>query len=245
MFDYLANPSRFLRIAAVAEPVAWGVFAASLAAGLYLALVGSPADYQQGDTVRIMYVHVPAAWMALLAYLAMAVAAFFFLVWRHPLADIGARAMALPGGGFALICLVTGSLWGKPMWGTWWVWDARLTSMLILFFLYVGYAALADGFDRRDRGSRSGAILLLVGVVNLPVIKFSVDWWNTLHQGASVLRPGGPSVDPAMLAPLLVMALAAMAWFVAVTLTRMRAMLGERRAESLAARATGQAAGVG
>ena len=237
MFDYLANPTRFLRIASVVEPGAWGVFAVSLAVGLYTAFLDSPADYQQGETVRIMYIHVPAAWMALLCYLAMAVAAFFYLVWKHPLADIGARAMALPGSGFALICLVTGSFWGKPMWGTWWVWDARLTSMLILFFLYVGYIALANGFDRRDRGSKSGAILLLVGVVNLPVIKFSVDWWNTLHQGASVLRPGGPSIDGSMLVPLLLMALAAMAWLVAVTLTRMRAMLSERRIETLAVRA--------
>ena len=246
MFDYLANPTRFSRIAAVAEPAAWCVFAASLAAGLYLAFLASPPDYQQGETVRIMYVHVPAAWMALAGYLAMAVAAFFFLVWRHPLADIGARAMAVPGIGFALICLATGSFWGKPMWGTWWAWDARLTSMLVLFLLYAGYIALANGFDRRDRGGRPGAILLLVGVVNLPVIKFSVDWWNTLHQGASVLRLGGPSIDASMLAPLLAMALAALAWFTAVTLVRMRAMLGERRIETLAARARGaHGAGMG
>ena len=233
MFDHLANPARFMRFAAVAEPAAWCVFGAGLAAGLYASLIGSPPDYQQGETVRIMYVHVPAAWMALGGYLAMAVAAFFHLAWRHPLADIGARAMALPGCGFALVCLVTGSFWGKPMWGTWWAWDARLTSMLILLFLYVGYIALANGFDRLERGSRPGAILLLVGVVNLPVIKFSVDWWNTLHQGASLLRPGGPSIDPSMLAPLLLMAVASMAWFVAVTLVRMRAMLCERRIQAL------------
>ena len=245
MFDHLANPTRFMRVAAVVEPAAWCVFAASLAAGLYTAFVSSPPDYQQGETVRIMYVHVPAAWMALAAYLAMALAAFFFLVWRHPLADVGARAMAVPGTGFALICLATGSFWGRPMWGTWWAWDARLTSMLVLFLLYAGYIALANGFDRRDRGSRSGAILLLVGVVNLPVIKFSVDWWNTLHQGPSVLRPGGPSIDASMLTPLLAMALAALAWFVAVTLVRMRAMLGERRVETLTARAHGVGGGAG
>ena len=239
MFDYLANPGRFLRIAAIVEPPAWCIFAGSLAAGLYASFLGSPPDYQQGETVRIMYVHVPSAWMALAGYLAMAVAAFFYLAWRHPLADIGARAMALPGCALALVCLVTGSFWGKPMWGTWWVWDARLTSMLVLFLLYIGYIALANGFDRRDRGSASGSILLLVGVINLPIIKFSVDWWNTLHQGASVLRIGGPSIDPAMLVPLLLMALAAAAWFVAVTLTRMRAMLGERRIETIVARGGG------
>ena len=241
MFDRLANPTRFLRIAAAVEPAAWCVFAAGLAAGLYLAFLGSPPDYQQGETVRIMYVHVPAAWMALAGYLAMAGAALSFLVWRHPLADVAARAMALPGCGFAFVCLVTGSFWGRPMWGTWWAWDARLTSMLLLLLLYVGYIALANGFDRRDRGSRPGAILLLVGVVNLPVIKFSVDWWNTLHQGASVLRLGGPTIDPSMLAPLLLMALASMAWFVAVTMMRMRSMLGERRIEALAARGGGDA----
>ena len=239
MFDYLANPGRFHRIAAVAEPAAWAIFGVGLAAGLYASFLGSPPDYQQGETVRIMYVHVPSAWMAMVGYLAMAVAAFFYLAWRHPLADIGARAMALPGCGLTLLCLVTGSFWGKPMWGTWWVWDARLTSMLVLFFLYIGYIALANGFDRRDRGSASGAILLLVGVINLPIIRFSVDWWNTLHQGASVLRLGGPSIDSSMLVPLLLMALAATAWFVAVTLTRMRAMLIERRIETLVARGGG------
>ncbi len=236
MFDYLANPTRFLKIASYAEPVAWGVFALAGLTGLGLAFIGSPADYQQGETVRIMYIHVPSAWTALFGYLMMAVAAFFFLVWKHPLADIGARAMALPGSVLALITLITGSFWGKPMWGTWWVWDARLTSMLILFFLYIGYIALADGFDRRDRGSKSASILLLVGVINLPIIKFSVEWWNTLHQGASVLRLDGPSIDSSMLIPLLLMALAAKAWFVAITLMRMRAMLTERRLETIASR---------
>ncbi len=236
MFDYLANPTRFLKIASYSEPVAWGVFALAGLTGLGLAFIGSPADYQQGETVRIMYIHVPSAWTALFGYLMMAVAAFFFLVWKHPLADIGARAMALPGSVLALITLITGSFWGKPMWGTWWVWDARLTSMLILFFLYIGYIALADGFDRRDRGSKSASILLLVGVINLPIIKFSVEWWNTLHQGASVLRLDGPSIDSSMLIPLLLMALAAKAWFVAITLMRMRAMLTERRLETIASR---------
>ena len=239
MFDYLANPTRFLKIANVVEPAAWVVFILTGLYGLYLGFLASPADYQQGETVRIMYIHVPAAWMALMAYLAMAVAAFFFLVWKHPLADIGARAMALPGAGFALICLVTGSFWGRPMWGTWWVWDARLTSMLILFFLYIGYIALADGFDRSERGSKSASVLLLVGVINLPIIKFSVDWWNTLHQGASVMRLDGPSIDPSMLTPLMFMAVAMKCWFIAISLGRMRTLLTERRIDVLASRRTG------
>jgi len=229
MFDYLANPTRFRAITAVIFPVAVAVTVAALLSGLYLAFLASPADYQQGETVRIMYIHVPAAWMALLAYLAMAVAAIFYLVWRHPLADIGARAMAVPGASFALITLLTGSFWGRPMWGTWWVWDARLTSMLILFFLYLGYIALADGFERPERGSKPASLLLVVGVINLPIIKFSVDWWNTLHQGSSVLRFGGPSIDPAMLLPLLVMALAMLGWFISVSILRMNTLLAQRR----------------
>jgi len=229
MFDYFANPTRFRTITAVIFPVAVAATVAALLYGLYLAFFASPADYQQGETVRIMYIHVPAAWMALLAYLAMAVAAIFYLVWRHPLADIGARAMAVPGASFALITLLTGSFWGRPMWGTWWVWDARLTSMLILFFLYLGYIALADGFERPERGSKPASLLLVVGVINLPIIKFSVDWWNTLHQGSSVLRFGGPSIDPAMLLPLLVMALAMLGWFISVSILRMNTLLAQRR----------------
>jgi heme exporter protein C len=176
-----------------------------------------------------MYIHVPAAWMALMAYCAMAVMAVFYLVWKHPLADIAARAMALPGAGFALICLITGSLWGRPMWGAWWVWDARLTSMLILLFLYIGYIVLVDSFDRDDRGGKAGAVLLLIGVINIPIIKFSVDWWNTLHQGASVFRVGGPLIDPSMLLPLGLMATASLMWFIGITIMRMQYLLGQRR----------------
>jgi heme exporter protein C len=212
------------------------VSAVALTFGLYLAFFASPADYQQGDTVRIMYIHVPAAWMAMMCYLLMALSAVFYLVWRHPLADIGARAMALPGAGFALITLLTGSFWGRPMWGTWWVWDARLTSMLILFFLYLGYMALADGFERAERGSKPASLLLLVGVINLPIIKFSVDWWNTLHQGSSVLRLDGPSIDPAMLKPLLIMALAMLGWFIAITILRMNTLIIRRRITNLESR---------
>lgn len=239
MFDYLANPARFQRLAALISPIAWMVFAVTVTAGLYFAFFNSPADYQQGDTVRIMYIHVPSAWMALMAYCGMALMAVFYLVWKHPLADIAARAMALPGAGFALICLVTGALWGRPMWGTWWVWDARLTSMLILLFLYIGYMVLVDSFERDDRGSKAGAVLLLIGAVNIPIIKFSVDWWNTLHQGASVFRAGGPLIDRSMLTPLALMALAALAWFVGITVMRMRALLGQRRLLAMRARGDG------
>ena len=183
-----ANPARFMRIA---EPIlpwtSMGALAAILLA-LYFGIFSSPADYQQGETVRIMYVHVPAAWMALFAYTFMALASGSFLIWKHPLADLSAQAAAPIGAGFTAIALVTGALWGQPMWGTWWVWDARLTSVLILFFLYLGYMALVNGFDDPERGSRMGAILALVGFVNVPIIKFSVDWWNTLHQPASISR---------------------------------------------------------
>ncbi|WP_114392222.1 heme ABC transporter permease [Oleisolibacter albus] len=228
-----ANPARFLRLAALILPWAAGLAVVCFAAGLYMALLDSPADYQQGQTVRIMYIHVPAAWMAMFVYTSMAVAAATALVWKHPLAEVYARAAAPLGAGFTLLCLVTGSLWGAPMWGTWWVWDARLTSMLILFFLYLGFMALVNAFDDPERGNRAGCILLLVGVVNIPIIKFSVDWWNTLHQPASVFRMGGPSIHPDMLWPLAVMAIAFKAYFVAVVIVRIRSELVARKIQAL------------
>lgn len=228
-----ANPARFMRLSAILLPWSVGATVLLLAAGLYLALWASPPDYQQGETVRIMYVHVPAAWMALFVYANMAAAAAVGLVWRHPLADLFCKAVAPVGAGFTAICLVTGSLWGQPMWGTWWVWDARLTSVLILFFLYLGYMALVNAFDDPTRGLRAGAILVLVGVVNLPIIKFSVDWWNTLHQPASVSRIGAPALDPAMLTPLLVMALAFTAFFVMLALIRTRTEILNRKIQTL------------
>ena len=240
MFDYLANPTRFLSIAdAVLIPsaiLASGV----LLAGLYFGLLGSPADYQQGDTVRIMYVHVPAAWLAVIGYVAMGVCGIFYIVWRHPLADIALRAIAPVGATFAMLTLVTGSLWGKPMWGAWWVWDARLTSMLILFFFYLGFIALANGFDRAERGSRPAALLALVGMINVPIVKFSVDWWNTLHQPASLLRSGGPAIDSSMLTPLVLTLIAAHAYFAILVILRMRALLTERRLAALMLRPGGE-----
>jgi heme exporter protein C len=231
-----ANPARFLRIANVVLPWFAAATAILLAAGLYFALFDSPADYQQGETVRIMYVHVPSAWMALFIYSCIAAASAVALIWRHPLADLIAQNASPIGAAFTFIALVSGSLWGKPMWGTWWVWDARLTSMLILFFLYLGHIALARAFDDPVRGARAAAILALAGFVNVPIIKFSVDWWNTLHQPASIMRLGGPSIDPAMLLPLLLMALAFTAFFVVLLLVRVKAELlaAKLRASQLA-----------
>ncbi len=224
-----ANPTVFRRLSSAILPWAGVATIGLFAVGLWLALITSPRDYQQSDTVRIMYVHVPAAWMAMFVYANLALASGIALVWRHPLAEIAARQMAPIGACFTALCLVTGSLWGKPMWGTWWVWDARLTSVLILFFFYLGYIALANAFDEETRGTRAAAILALVGVINLPIIKFSVEWWNTLHQPASVAKLGGPSIHPSMLAPLLVMAAAFTAYFVTVLLWRMDTALAERR----------------
>jgi heme exporter protein C len=228
-----ANPTRFMRLSAAALPWVWGVTAVLLAAGLLLALVVAPPDYQQGESVRIMFVHVPAAWMALFVYGVMAVTSAVALIWRHPLADLAAREAAPIGAAFTLICLASGSLWGKPMWGTWWVWDARLTSVLVLFFLYLGYLALVGAFDDETRGARAGAILALVGAVNLPIIKFSVDWWNTLHQPASVFRLGGPTIVVSMLLPLLVMAVAFTTLFFALWLVRIRTAILARRIAAL------------
>jgi heme exporter protein C len=228
-----ANPLRYQRVADAVLPWAAALAVALSAAGLYLALVVAPADYQQGEAYRIMYVHVPAAWMALMIYAMMAAASVVALVWKHPLAEVAARAAAPIGAAFTAIALLSGSLWGKPMWGTFWVWDARLTSVLILFFLYLGYIALYDAFDEPARGGRAASILCLVGSVNLPIIKFSVDWWNTLHQPSSILRTGGPAIDPSMLWPLLVMWLAFLCYFVAVHILRTRAELAQRRIRNL------------
>jgi heme exporter protein C len=224
-----ASPANFKRFSDRLLPWAAGGAAVFLGVGLWSALFVSPADYQQGETVRIMYVHVPAAWMAMFVYTNIALAGAATLVWRHPLADVAGRAMAPVGAAFTFLCLVTGSLWGKPMWGTWWVWDARLTSVLILFFIYLAYMALNSAFDEPERGARASAVLALVGAVNLPVIKFSVDWWNTLHQPASVTRLDAPAIHSSMLLPLLAMALGYTLFFVAVTLVRVRAGLIERR----------------
>jgi heme exporter protein C len=233
MMTRLANPARFMRVSGVALPWIGGATAIVLAIGLAWALLLAPPDYQQGESVRIMFIHVPSAIMAEGVYYFIALASFVALVWRHPLADVAAQAAAPLGAAFTLVCLATGSLWGRPMWGAWWVWDARLTSVLVLFFLYLGYIALVNAFDDPSRGTRAGSILALVGVVDLPIIKFSVDWWNTLHQPASILRAGGPTIDRSMLAPLLIMALGFGLIFATLLLLRMRTALNERKARAL------------
>jgi len=232
-----ANPGRFVRLAEKILPWSGALAVVTLAAGVYLSLFASPADYQQGESVRIMYVHVPAAWMAMFVYTIIAAASASSLIWRHPLADLVARASAPVGAGFTFLALTTGSLWGKPMWGTWWVWDARLTSVLVLFFLYLGHIALSNAFDDQSRGNRAAAILALVGFINVPIIKFSVDWWSTLHQPASVLRMDGPTLDPSMLWPLLVMALGFKLYYVSLLLLRVKSevLAARLRARSLAA----------
>ncbi|MDQ0560776.1 heme exporter protein C [Rhizobium mesoamericanum] len=227
-FSDLANPTRFLALAARILPWMAGFTALCFIMGLYLSFT-TEGDYQQGETVRIMYIHVPTAWLAMMGYTIMSLSAIGTLVWRHPLADVSAKAAAPLGAAFTLIALVTGSLWGKPMWGTWWVWDARLTSVFILFLMYLGLIALNRAIDDPSKAARVSAVLILVGFVNIPIIKFSVDWWNTLHQSASVLRLGGPAIDPEFLRPLLVMAVAFTALFFTLHIMAMRNEIWRRR----------------
>jgi heme exporter protein C len=224
----LANPKVFLDLTRRLLPWLALASAALFALGLFLSFT-APPDYQQGETVRIMYIHVPAAWLSTFIYAVMTLAALGTLVWRHPLADAAQKAAAPLGAGFTLVCLVTGSLWGKPMWGTYWVWDARLTSVLVLFIVYLGLIALWRAIDDPGRAARAAAILTLVGCVNLPIVKFSVDWWNTLHQPASVFRLGGPTIAPQLLWPLIVMALAFTLLFATLHLMAIRNEIMRRR----------------
>ena len=228
----LANPSRFVALTDRMLPWVAMTTIAAFAIGinrLYLA----PDDYQQGAAVKIMFIHVPAAWLGMFAWALMSAAALGTLVWRHPLADVSQTAAAPIGAAFTLICLVTGSLWGKPMWGTYWVWDARLTSVLVLFLMYCGILALWRTIDDPGRAGRAVSILTLVGAINLPLIKFSVDWWNTLHQGASVLRLGGSAIHPTILVPLIVMLIAFTLLFVALQLAGMRNEIMRRRLRTM------------
>lgn len=224
----LANPTRFLALADKVVPWLAGVSVILLAVGLYMSFA-APEDYQQGSTVRIMYIHVPFAWISMMCYSLMAASALGTLVWRHPLADVSLKAAAPIGVAFTLLALVTGSIWGKPMWGTWWVWDARLTSVFVLFLMYLGIIALTRALDDPTRSARAAAIMTLVGFVNIPIIKFSVNWWNTLHQPASVLRIGGPTIDPSMLWPLMVMAVGFTVLFFTLHLMAMRTEIMRRR----------------
>jgi heme exporter protein C len=229
----LANPTRFLALVERVLPWLVVLTALALLTGLYQALLVAPDDYQQGATVKIMFIHVPSAWLSMLCWGLMAVAALGTLVWRHPLADVAAKAAAPIGTAFTFVCLVTGSLWGRPMWGTYWVWDGRLTSVLILFLMYLGVLALWRTVEDPSRAGRAAAILTLVGAINLPIIKFSVDWWATLHQPASVLRLGGPSIHPSILVPLLAMAIAFMLLFLTLHLAAMRNEILRRRVRTL------------
>ncbi|GIK82606.1 MAG: heme ABC transporter permease [Pseudorhodoplanes sp.] len=231
LIDY-ANPSKFISLTDRLLPWLIGGAALALAFGVNQ-VFGAPEDYQQGATVRIMFIHVPAAWLSMFGWMIMTISSLGTLVWRHPLADVAAKAAAPVGAAFTLICLITGALWGRPMWGTYWVWDARLTSVLVLFLMYLGVIALWRTVEEPTRAARAAAILTLVGAINLPIIKFSVDWWNTLHQPASVLRLDGPSIHPDLLVPLLVMTLACGLTFITLHLAVMRNEILRRRIRTM------------
>jgi len=224
----LANPTRFVGLADRLVPWLASIAAILLAVGLYMSFA-APEDFQQGITVRIMYIHVPFAWLAMMCYTLMAVAALGTLVWRHPLADVALKSAAPIGAVFTALALITGSIWGKPIWNTWWVWDARLTSVFVLFLMYLGIIALTRALDDASRAAWAAAIITLVGFINIPIIKFSVDWWNTLHQPASVFRLGGSTIDGSMLRPLFVMALGFTVLFFALHLMAMRTEIRRRR----------------
>lgn len=228
----LANPTRFMNLSGRLLPWVSGLAVLLMASGLYMGW-NAPEDYQQGITVRIMYIHVPAAWFAMFSYTVMALSALGVLIWRHPLADVSIRAAAPIGAALTLLCLVTGSLWGRPMWGTYWVWDARLTSVFVLLIMYLGIMALQRAMEDPAKAARPVAILVLVGFINIPIIKFSVEFWNTLHQPASVVRLDGPTIHPSMLWPLLIVALAFTMMFLAMHLAGMRNEVRRRRAASL------------
>ena len=235
-----ANPNRFMKLSAAVLPWVGVLTCLLFPVGLYLALVGSPPDYEQRETVRIMYVHVPAAWMALFSYTVMAAFSAMALIWRHPLANVVARNAAPLGAVFTLICLLTGALWGQPTWGTWWVWDARLMSVLILFFLFVGYMVLYGAFDDVTKGARAAGLLAMVGFVFVPIIKFSVDLLDlrTLHQGASVSKLSSPAIHESMMWPLMIMATAYLCYFIVFLLMGVRTDIMAARLQSGAKRRT-------
>lgn len=228
----LANPTRFVALADRLIPWLAGLAALVLAVGLYMSFA-APEDYQQGITVRIMYIHVPFAWLSMMCYSIMAMSGVGTLVWRHPLADVSLKAAAPIGATFTALALITGSIWGKPMWGTWWVWDGRLTSVFVLFILYLGIIALTRALDDPSRSARAAAVIALVGFINIPIIKFSVDWWATLHQPASVFRLDGPTIHPSLLWPLMVMALGFTILFFALHLMAMRTEIWRRRVAAM------------
>ena len=231
-FHKLASPKHFYRISGALIPWLAAITAILILAGLYLGLFVAPPDYQQGQSYRIIFVHVPSAWMSMFIYTFMAVLSAIYLIWNIKLADVMARSSAVLGASFTFLALTTGSLWGKPMWGAWWVWDARLTSELILLFLYMGYIALVMAVEDVRTAARAGAVLVLVGVVNIPIIHYSVEWWNTLHQGATVTKLDKPSIHLSMLVPLLLMAGAFQLYYFTVVLMRARVELLDRERRS-------------
>ena len=235
-FHKLGSPKSFYRLSRALTPWLGALTLILLAVGLYWGLVVAPADYQQGDSYRIIFIHVPAAWLSMFAYMVMAVAGVIVLVWRMKVAEALMRASAPLGASFTLLALVSGSLWGKPMWGTYWVWDARLTSELILLFLYLGFMALQSAIEDRRTAARAGAVLALVGVVNIPIIHYSVEWWSTLHQGPTVTKMDAPSITLDMLLPLLVMAVAFTLYYATVVLMRARCEILESEASTSWAR---------
>jgi heme exporter protein C len=235
-----ANPFVFLKFANIALPFVWAVTVLLFAFGLYSALITSPADYQQGETVRIMYVHVPAASLALMIYIAMALFSAVAIIFRHPLADIAAKSASLIGAIYCFLALVTGSIWGKPMWGTWWVWDARLTSMFVLMLLYLGYIAIWRSVEDQSLAAKLARIVAIVGAINVPIVKFSVNWWNTLHQPASIIKMGGPAVDPSMLWPLFTLMAAYAFLALALLLVSMRTELAMQKQRNLRINQIGQ-----
>ena len=234
-----ANPARFSRIANAILPWTFALMLITFGAGLYYALYASPPDYQQGETVRIMYIHVPSAAFSLSVYGFMALASVVFLIWKHPLAALAAKAAAPIGLLFTGLALITGSVWGKPMWGAWWVWDARLTSVLVQFFLILGYMALWQVMEDNRKAAKASAIIAIVGAINLPIIKFSVDWWNTLHQPAGFLKFGPSTLDDTFELPLMIMLAAYLFYFITVLLWRLKAEISERRLEQLARERSG------
>ena len=227
----LANPARFLKIARPLTPALFWAGIVSIAFGAWAGLTQTPADYLQGETVRILYIHVPTAWLGMAGWSGIAVSSLVYLIWRHPLAMVAARAMAMPGAMFAGLCLATGSIWGRPTWGTWWEWDGRLTSMLILFFVYLGFMALARADQDRGGDGRIPALYGVAGSVLLPIIHYSVVWWNTLHQGQSIGLTKS-TIDPSLLWPLPFTLAGFTLWFAAIVLMRMRADLARTKAEA-------------
>lgn len=231
MITYLANPARFLRFAKYATPISGAVAAIALIIGLYLSLSASPPAEYHGENVRFMYIHVPAAWCAMAAYTGIAIASLISFIWRHPLADSAARSLAWPGAGFTFLTLFTGSLWGKVAWGTWWQWDGRMTSVLVLLFIYLGYIALWNIIEDRKRAARLASILAMIGWINIPIIKFSVEWWNSLHQPATLSMPDSPGLPSELLLPLAVMTLGYTALLIWLALRGTEAQIIQQREE--------------